>query len=79
MSAKILIVEDEMLVAVELEATLEVFGGSPVGIAADPADAERVRRGAPENMRIRSMAMSLSNATAGWWLAAAPINASNSI
>lgn len=42
MSAKILIVEDEMLVAVELEALLEDLGHSPVGIAADLADAEQL-------------------------------------
>ena len=42
MSAKILIVEDEMLVAVELEAILEDLGHSPVGIAADLADAEHL-------------------------------------
>ncbi len=40
MSAKILIVEDEMLVAMELEAILEDLGHSPVGIAADLSDAE---------------------------------------
>lgn len=42
MSAKILIVEDEMLVAIELEAILEDLGHSPVGIAADLADAEHL-------------------------------------
>ena len=42
MSAKILIVEDEMLVAVELEAILEDLGHLPVGIAADLADAEQM-------------------------------------
>lgn len=40
MSAKILVVEDEMLVAVELEAILQDLGHSPVGIATDLADAE---------------------------------------
>lgn len=40
MSAKILIVEDEMLVAVDLEAVLEDIGHQPVGIATDLADAE---------------------------------------
>lgn len=35
MSAKILIVEDEMLVAMELEAILEDLGHCPVGIAPD--------------------------------------------
>ena len=42
MSANILIVEDEMLVAIELEAILEDLGHSPVGIAADLADAEEM-------------------------------------
>lgn len=40
MSAKILIVEDEMLVAVELEAILEDLGHTPVGIAPDLMTAE---------------------------------------
>ena len=40
MPAKILIVEDEMLVASELEAILEDLGHEPVGIATDLADAE---------------------------------------
>ena len=39
LAAKILIVEDEMLVAIELEAILEDLGHAPVGIAADLADA----------------------------------------
>ncbi len=42
MSAKILIVEDEMLVAMELEAILEDLGHTPVGIAADLTDAEQL-------------------------------------
>ena len=42
MSAKILIVEDEMLVAIELEAILEDLGHQPVGIASDLADAEQL-------------------------------------
>lgn len=42
MSAKILIVEDEMLVATELEAILEDLGHVPVGIATDLADAEHL-------------------------------------
>lgn len=42
MAAKILIVEDEMLVAIELEAILEDLGHAPVGIAADLADAEHL-------------------------------------
>ena len=41
MPARILIVEDEMLVAMELEAILEDLGHSPVGIAADLSDAEQ--------------------------------------
>ena len=39
-AAKILIVEDEMLVAIELENILEDLGHEPVGIATDLADAE---------------------------------------
>lgn len=39
MPAKILIVEDEMLVAIELEAILEDLGHEPVGIASELADA----------------------------------------
>jgi DNA-binding response OmpR family regulator len=35
MTARILIVEDEMLVAMELESILEDFGHQPVGIAPD--------------------------------------------
>jgi DNA-binding response OmpR family regulator len=42
MSARILIVEDEMLVAMELEAILEDLGYEPVGIASDLIDAERM-------------------------------------
>jgi len=42
MAAKILIVEDEMLVAAELEAILEDLGHSPVGIASDLVAAERM-------------------------------------
>ncbi len=42
MPAKILIVEDEMLVAFELEAILEDLGHEPVGIAADLTDAEQL-------------------------------------
>lgn len=40
MPAKILIVEDEMLVALELEAILEDLGHQPVGIAPDLVTAE---------------------------------------
>ena len=40
MTARILIVEDEMLVAMELEAILSDGGFDPVGIAADFATAE---------------------------------------
>lgn len=40
MPAKILIVEDEMLVAMELEAILEDLGHEPVGIAPDLAAAD---------------------------------------
>lgn len=41
MSANILIVEDEMLVAIELEAILEDIGHCPIGIAPDLDSAER--------------------------------------
>ena len=41
MSAKILIVEDEMLVAMELESILEDLGHEPVGIAPDLATADQ--------------------------------------
>lgn len=40
MSARILIVEDEMLVAIELEGVLEELGHEPVGIAPDLAAAQ---------------------------------------
>ena len=40
MTAKILIVEDEMLVAMDLEAILEDLGHDPVGIVPDLASAE---------------------------------------
>ena len=42
MSARILIVEDEMLVALDLEAILEDLGHEPVGIAPDLATADRL-------------------------------------
>jgi DNA-binding response OmpR family regulator len=42
MSARILIVEDEMLVAVELESILEDLGHAPVGIAPDLNAAEQL-------------------------------------
>jgi DNA-binding response OmpR family regulator len=41
MPAKILIVEDEMLVAMELESILEDLGHEPVGIAPDLATADQ--------------------------------------
>lgn len=41
MSARILIVEDEMLVAINLEATLHELGYEPVGIVPDLATARR--------------------------------------
>ena len=41
MSANILIVEDEMLVAIELESILEDLGHRPVGIAPDLSSAEQ--------------------------------------
>lgn len=39
MSPRILIVEDEMIVAMEMEAVIEDLGFEPVGIAADTANA----------------------------------------
>jgi DNA-binding response OmpR family regulator len=42
MAAKILIVEDEMLVAMNLEAILEDLGHEPVGIVPDLASAEPI-------------------------------------
>jgi CheY-like chemotaxis protein len=42
MSARILIVEDEMLVAMELESILEDLGHTPVGIAPDLKAAEQL-------------------------------------
>ena len=42
MSANILIVEDEMLVAIELESILEDLGHCPVGIAPDLSSAGRI-------------------------------------
>lgn len=41
MTAKILIVEDEMLVALDLECILTDLGAEPIGIAPDLATAER--------------------------------------
>src|SRR5690349_12359357 len=42
MTARILIVEDEMLVAMELESILQDLGHVPVGIAPDLQTAERL-------------------------------------
>ena len=42
MTARILIVEDEMLVAMELESILEDLGHEPIGIAPDLSAAERL-------------------------------------
>lgn len=39
MTARILIVEDEMMVAMDMEAIIEELGFEPVGIAADSAEA----------------------------------------
>ncbi|PPD13651.1 MAG: response regulator [Methylobacterium sp.] len=47
MSPKILIVEDEAMVALDLEAWLEEFGYAPVGIAPDAATAYRLAATAP--------------------------------
>lgn len=48
MSHRILIVEDESLVAMELEATLDDMGHQGVGIAADSGTALRLVEKAPE-------------------------------
>jgi DNA-binding response OmpR family regulator len=42
MSARILIVEDEVLIALEIEAIVEDLGYEPVGIAPDAAEALRL-------------------------------------
>jgi DNA-binding response OmpR family regulator len=47
MSPKILIVEDEVLVAMDLEAWLEEFGYAPVGIAPDAATAYQLAETGP--------------------------------
>ena len=48
MSARILIVEDEMLVAADIEATLEDLGYVSVGIAPDTEAALRLSEAAPD-------------------------------
>lgn len=48
MSARIMIVEDEALVAFELEAILEDLGYEPVGIAADATSAMRLISNQPD-------------------------------
>lgn len=48
MAPRILIVEDEILVALDLEAKLEDFGFEPVGIAVDSASAYRLADKVPE-------------------------------
>ena len=48
MPTRVLIVEDEILVALDLEAKLEDFGYEPVGIAADTATAYLLADEAPE-------------------------------
>lgn len=48
MSAKVLIVEDEMLVAADLEASLEELGFEPVGVAADRESALRLAANRPD-------------------------------
>ncbi len=48
MSARVLIVEDEMLVAVNLEATIADLGYQPVGIAPDRATALSLAEASPD-------------------------------
>lgn len=48
MSARILIVEDEMLVAMEMEAIIEESGFQPVGIAADSCEALKLAAHKPD-------------------------------
>lgn len=48
MRPKILIVEDEMIIASELEAILEDLGFDPVGIAADRRSAMRLAESRPD-------------------------------
>jgi AmiR/NasT family two-component response regulator len=48
MTARILIVEDEMLVAMEMEAVIEESGFQPVGIAADSLEALRLAEHEPD-------------------------------
>ncbi|MDZ4309495.1 MAG: response regulator [Cypionkella sp.] len=48
MAGRILIVEDEIIVAMDLEATLEDFGFETVGIAADKASALQLASAQPD-------------------------------
>ena len=48
MAGRILIVEDEIIVAMDLEATLEDFGFESVGIAADTSSALRLAANNPD-------------------------------
>jgi DNA-binding NarL/FixJ family response regulator len=48
MAARVLIVEDEMLVAMEMEAAIEDLGFEPVGIAADTTQALQLAEGKPD-------------------------------
>lgn len=48
MAGRILIVEDEIIVAMDLEATLEDFGFETVGIAADTSSALQLGAGNPD-------------------------------
>lgn len=48
MTAKVLIVEDEMLVAADLEASLEELGFQPIGVAADRESALRLVQKRPD-------------------------------
>jgi CheY-like chemotaxis protein len=48
MSSRILIVEDEMMVAMEMEAVIEDLGFLPIGIAADSVQALELARETPD-------------------------------
>jgi two-component system, response regulator PdtaR len=48
MSARILIVEDEVLVALELEAILQDLGHEPIGIAPDSVSAYQLANATPD-------------------------------
>lgn len=48
MTARVLIVEDEMMVALEMEAVIEDLGFEPIGIAADALTARRLADHKPD-------------------------------